>query len=168
MNIVDTAKALAQSYHAGQRRITGPDTDAAYLCTEPYVAHCERVAEVIEAQGHSPEVIAAAWLHDVLEDTECTPQTIAAECGPVVLAYVLQLTDHYTPAAYPERNRAWRKRQEAHRLALCCPEVRAIKRADIADNDAWIEAKGGDFAEVWRAEKAYLLGALRAADRPTP
>ncbi len=52
---------------------------------------------------------------------------------------------------------------DALRLALAAcrrSEVALIKRADIADNDLQIEAKGGQFAAVWREEKAFLLGLL--------
>ena len=60
--LIRKAREFAAMAHAGVfRRWTG----------EPYVEHPERVAARIAALGFSPEVIAAAFLHDVVEDT-CT------------------------------------------------------------------------------------------------
>ena len=53
------ASSIARKAHDGQFRRDG---------VTPYITHPEAVAKSLE--GEHPDVIAAAWLHDVLEDTE--------------------------------------------------------------------------------------------------
>jgi (p)ppGpp synthase/HD superfamily hydrolase len=55
------ASSIAKKAHDGQFRRDG---------ITPYITHPEAVAKSLE--GEHPDVIAAAWLHDVLEDTEVT------------------------------------------------------------------------------------------------
>ena len=57
--------------HEGQRRASG----------EPYIAHPVSVAELLRDLGGSAAMIAAGFLHDVVEDTDVTPETIEAEFG---------------------------------------------------------------------------------------
>ncbi|WP_299489884.1 bifunctional (p)ppGpp synthetase/guanosine-3',5'-bis(diphosphate) 3'-pyrophosphohydrolase [Acaryochloris sp. IP29b_bin.137] len=57
--------------HEGQRRASG----------EPYIAHPVSVAELLRDLGGSAAMIAAGFLHDVVEDTEVTPETIESEFG---------------------------------------------------------------------------------------
>lgn len=61
MNVVDKAKMVAHWFHAGQ-------TD---MANKPYVNHLRRVARPFESEGYQTSA-AVAWLHDVVEDTECT------------------------------------------------------------------------------------------------
>ena len=59
-NLIELASQLATEAHAGQYRRDG---------TTPYIEH---PAAVASRAPKSPESQAAAWLHDVLEDTELT------------------------------------------------------------------------------------------------
>ena len=59
-NIIEKAKQFATAAHAGQKRkYTGED----------YIVHPEHVASIIEEYGFDDNMIAAAWLHDTVEDT---------------------------------------------------------------------------------------------------
>ena len=58
-NIIDIAKEIATNAHKGLFRRDG---------ITPYITHPEAVAASLE--GEHPDVIATAWLHDVLEDTD--------------------------------------------------------------------------------------------------
>jgi len=62
---------------------------------EPYVVHLEEVATLSENWGAQENAIAAAWLHDIVED--CPPLTsveeIAALFGEGVASNVAELTD---------------------------------------------------------------------------
>src|SRR5688572_2066454 len=85
------ARGFAERAHAaiGQRRkYTG----------EPYIVHPIAVAELVRSVPHTPEMIAAALLHDVVEDTPVTLAQIEAEFGPVVADLVDWLTDVSRPA----------------------------------------------------------------------
>jgi len=63
--MIETAITLARFAHAGQFRRDGKT---------PYITHPEAVAGRLA--GESSEVICAAWLHDVLEDTAMTAETM--------------------------------------------------------------------------------------------
>jgi hypothetical protein len=58
--LVAAARSLAERAHATQRR---------KALNQPYISHLEAVAELLRTHGHDDELtIAAAYLHDVLED----------------------------------------------------------------------------------------------------
>jgi (p)ppGpp synthase/HD superfamily hydrolase len=55
---------------------------------EPYIVHPIAVAELVRSVPHTPEMIAAAYLHDVVEDTPVTIEEIREEFGPQVAELV--------------------------------------------------------------------------------
>lgn len=153
--VIARAIGIACTAHVGQiRKYTG----------EPYIVHPIAVAALVREVTDDPEVVAAAYLHDVLEDTEVTFEDLVAEVGPRVAAIVAQLTDVFTPQAYPHLGRAQRKALEADRMRHVSPEARLVKRADITDNSRDIEQHDPKFAVGWLAEKDAVLGALTHAE----
>jgi (p)ppGpp synthase/HD superfamily hydrolase len=48
---------------------------------QPYDAHLRAVAELVGTVSSDPEMLAAAWLHDVLEDTPATYEDVEREFG---------------------------------------------------------------------------------------
>ena len=80
--LVRLAAAVATQAHAQQHRRDG---------VTPYITHPEAVA--LRVRREPAEVIAAAWLHDVLEDTQETPASLRAAGLPeIVVAAVVVLT----------------------------------------------------------------------------
>jgi GTP diphosphokinase / guanosine-3',5'-bis(diphosphate) 3'-diphosphatase len=81
------AVKFAADKHRTQRR---KDADAS-----PYINHPIDVAEMLVRVGavNDPEIIAAALLHDTIEDTETSPEEIRIEFGEKVLSLVLEVTD---------------------------------------------------------------------------
>lgn len=65
--LVACAERIARAAHAGQTDKAG----------RPYIGHPQRVAAIVTARGGTPAAIAAAWLHDVLEDTDVTGADLA-------------------------------------------------------------------------------------------
>lgn len=125
----------------------------------PYHTHVLRVAELVSTRTPDREVLAAACLHDVLEDVEpknpdFSRERILLEFGQRVLDLVLELTDVYTKENHPDKNRKARKELEAQRLAHVSEEAKLIKRADLHDNNQSI--LGTSFEKTWLAEKARL------------
>lgn len=151
--IIKVAKEIATIAHSGQvRRGTH----------EPYIVHPEAVAKAVELKGGTQEQIAAAWLHDVIEDSNYTAQDLLDAGLPVsVVDIVVELTDIYTKEAFPGKNRKERKKLEAERISKISDEAKLVKLCDIADNDKTIELLGGQFAKLWRSEKAELLEVLK-------
>jgi len=72
------AYALADRAHAGQVRRSG----------EPYIVHPLAVAAIVGELGLDDLTIAAALLHDAVEDTRLTIEELAEEFGPVVTSIV--------------------------------------------------------------------------------
>jgi GTP pyrophosphokinase len=60
--LVERAYRVAERAHEGQKRASG----------EPYINHCLAVADILAEMRVPPEVVAAAILHDTVEDTSVT------------------------------------------------------------------------------------------------
>ncbi len=76
------AYEYAKAAHANQKRASG----------EPYFIHPCEVANILIDLGLDAATIAAALLHDVIEDTACTEEDIRKEFGEEVLALVSSVT----------------------------------------------------------------------------
>ena len=64
---------------------------------QPYDVHLKGVAELVAMVTDDEETIAAAWLHDTVEDTPATFEDIEREFGHGVKALVMELTDVSRP-----------------------------------------------------------------------
>lgn len=155
MSKIDLATELATKAHEGQvRKYVG----------EPYVQHPLRVAARVSRVPHATEeMVAAAILHDTVEDTDLTLEEIERALGPVVARYVDGLTDKFDAESAPGMNRKARKQAEAERLAKEPREVQVIKLADIADNLVGTDP-ADSFADVFLREKVTLMALIGHAD----
>jgi GTP pyrophosphokinase len=77
-DMIRRAWEYARRMHEGQMRLSG----------EPYVSHVAAVAQILADLGLDHEAIAAAILHDVVEDTRAGLDEIARDFGPRVAALV--------------------------------------------------------------------------------
>jgi (p)ppGpp synthase/HD superfamily hydrolase len=125
---------------------------------EPYVVHLMGVAFMVHAVGGTDEMVAAALLHDVVEDTPTTHADVLAEFGYVVAGYVEWLTDVSKPS---DGNRATRKMIDREHMRNAPPEAQTIKLADMIDNSDTILKYDPDFSRVYIKEKALLLPLLK-------
>ena len=71
---IHRAYSLGQRMHLGQFRKTG----------EPYISHPLAVTQILADYGLDADTLAAALLHDTVEDTEVTLEQVEAEFGPEV------------------------------------------------------------------------------------
>lgn len=92
--LVARAHALAEEAHRGQLR-KGDDT--------PAIDHPAEVARMLHGQGYGREVLAAALLHDVVEDCEVTLAEIERRFGGEVSALVAAMTADDSIADYDAR-----------------------------------------------------------------
>lgn len=129
--------------------------------SEPYPVHLQAVAELVASIGADPEVIAAAWLHDTIEDTPTTKAELDERFGPAVARLVGELTDVSQPA---NGNRAIRKFIDRGHLAKASPRAKTIKLADLVHNCQDICSHDPEFAKVYLTEMASLLEVLREGD----
>lgn len=123
---------FAARAHAGHTRRDG---------RTPYVAHVVRVAMIVrEVFGcDDPETIAAAYLHDTIEDTPTDRDDIERRFGAVVAGAVAALTKNMI---LPE---AEREPEYDARLAAADWRARLVKLADVYDNglDTLAESESG-------------------------
>lgn len=123
---------------------------------EPYWNHCQAVANIISTgMQYTPsnEMLAAAWLHDTVEDTGVTNNEIRERFGDVVADYVFFLTDPVMPGV----NRAGRKAATVARLNQASVHVKNIKLADMIDNGRSILVHDTHFAGTFIREKEVLV-----------
>lgn len=128
---------------------------------EPYWVHCHDVANIVHYVPHTEEMLAAAWLHDVLEDTQVLPEVIGNEFGEKVVDLVLWLTDVSTPN---DGNRSTRKEIDRQHSGAAPAEAQTIKLADLMSNSKTIVKHDPHFARVYLREKALLLDVLTKGD----
>lgn len=113
MNLVESARLLAYALHVHQKDKSGM----------AYILHPRRVALALARAGHRPEVVAAAWLHDAVEDTWVTVKRIREAFGDEVATLVSLLTrERGVPA------------EDYYAAIRTNPDALAIKLADIEDN----------------------------------
>jgi (p)ppGpp synthase/HD superfamily hydrolase len=151
-SMVDRARLFAIAAHGaiGQKR---------KYTNEPYYIHCFNVVRIMMSVGiQSNFGLAAAWLHDTVEDTALTIQDIEDEFGAKVAMLVSEVTD----VSKPEHgNRKQRKELDRCHLAVASPMGKSIKLADIIDNTATIVKYDPKFAQVYMKEKKALLEVLQ-------
>ena len=151
-HLVQRAIIFATQAHAGQmRKYTG----------EPYIVHPIEVMRIVSEVTSDPEVLAAAVLHDVVEDTPATITNIRIG----FTSRVAELVDDLTDVSKPEDgNRAFRKEKDRQHTAKASPEAKTIKLADLISNSKSIVKDDPNFAKVYMKEKAALLEVLTEGD----
>ncbi|MDA8139781.1 MAG: HD domain-containing protein [Desulfobacteraceae bacterium] len=149
-NLVNRARQFAAIAHQGQLR---KYTEA------PYIEHPEAVAAIVASVTADPCIIAAALLHDVVEDTPIQLDDIDRIFGHRVMELVEQVTDVSRPS---DGNRKARKDLDRLHLAKADPDGQTIKLADLIDNIGSIVSHDPGFARVYMAEKRELLAVLTA------
>ena len=129
---------------------------------EPYWKHPQAVARIVGSVICATEdMIAAAFLHDCVEDTGVTLEIVEDIFGRTVASYVNGLTDKSKPE---DGNRAVRKKIDRNWIAQQCHQVKTIKLADLIHNSESILKYDRDFARVYLPEKELLLEVLKEGD----
>ena len=159
MELLESIEEFARKSHGDQQRKYEPG---------PYIIHLVRVKNICLEYVNDEVVAAAALLHDVLEDTPVTKKELLEFLEPLaggrarkILDLVVELTDIYTKANYPQWNRRKRKAKEAERLGQTSPEAQTIKYTDILDNSTTISNAEDDFVYVYLAEARTLMKSMQ-------
>jgi guanosine-3',5'-bis(diphosphate) 3'-pyrophosphohydrolase len=151
-NLEQGAREFATRAHSGQKRkYTGED----------YIVHPAAVVEIVRTVPHTPDMLAAAWLHDVVEDCGVTRLEIQNAFGYFVAHMVGDLTDVSTLS---DGNRAARKAIDRDHTARAWWASKTIKLADLIHNTISICEHDLGFAKVYMAEKRLLLDVLAEGD----
>jgi len=129
--LIGNAVELAERAHREQTRASG----------EPYLAHAIAVADILAGLRMDHETLAAAILHDVVEDTSITLEDIAQACSPAVAHLVDGLTKMKVIGEYQAVEQGNKKEQikaeSLRKLLLAMAEdvrVVLIKLADRVHN----------------------------------
>jgi len=152
--LVQAAAEFARAAHAGvnqKHRYTG----------EPYAVHLETVAGLVAEVTDDPEVVAVAWLHDTVEDTETEVEEISENFGSRVARLVDDLTDVSRPE---DGNRKGRKNRDRTHLSHALPAAQTVKLADLIDNALSISAHDPAFARIYLDQMEELLEVLSRGD----
>lgn len=156
--LIARALAKATEAHAGQIRNGSGGL--------PYIEHPRMVAAALATRGYAEPTLAAALLHDVIEDSDTTIEDLRAEFGEEIGALVATLSDDESIESYRDR-----KDEHRSRVADVDGDALAIYAADKLTNmttlHAAIAAEGMRVAdeykvpiglklEVWEADAAML------------
>lgn len=155
-DILEKIIAFADNAHGDQKRKYTP---------EKYIVHPVRVMETCRKYDNRIEVLAAALLHDVLEDTPVSRQQIVEFLHTLlprtvvlkIATLVEELTDVFTKAAFPVLNRKARRSMEAERLQNVSADAQTIKYADIIDNSLDIQIHDPVFGRKYLKELKQIL-----------
>jgi (p)ppGpp synthase/HD superfamily hydrolase len=154
MTIVERARVFATAAHAAVGQVRK-------YTFEPYIVHPAEVAKIVKDAGGTEAMVAAAWLHDTVEDTGVTIETIRAEFGVEIAELVGWLTD----VSRPEHgNRAHRKALDRAHSAAAPAEAQTVKLADLIANTRSIMAHDEAFAKTYLEEKRLLLAVMTKGD----
>lgn len=139
--LVERALRIAARAHRGQTR---KQTDW------PYISHPAAVALILQRAGFDDDaLLAAAILHDVVEDTDYSPEQLAAEFPQDVCRYVAVLTERKTDGDGRKRPWADRKREHIEQVQSAPVAARAIVLADKLHNLGCTLIDLEDGAPVW-------------------
>jgi (p)ppGpp synthase/HD superfamily hydrolase len=150
MDVVQKAKNFALHAHRDHVRNDRART--------PYVHHLAEVAELVRASGGSQNEIAAAWLHDSVEDTSTSIEDIQREFGDDIAVIVTGVTDLPEWSSLSLQNR---KLRQAERIASATDSIKRVKLADQSSN---VEIVGRGYEFGIDNNLVYITGALRIAE----
>ena len=170
-DIVNRAAAFARKSHAGQTRKGAAQ--------EPYMSHVEEVADFVARHGGDDVAVAAAWLHDTVEDCAVALGELARLFGAEVAGVVDELTDDKSlPKARRKELQVINAPKKSDRAALVklgdkASNVRAVglsrpKDWDLARCQAYLDWAGAVAAGLpqalpeARAELALAMAGTRA------
>ena len=155
MCLYEKALKFATSAHEGQFRKYDPI---------PYIHHPIAVAEIVATyvKGYTEEMLAAAILHDVIEDCGVTEEDLSELFPESVVNMVSWLSN--PSKNFPELSRKERKKMDEEKLAKAPVEVMTIKLADLIHNSKTIIEMDPNFAKVWMAEKKSLVSRFEKGD----
>ena len=133
--LLDRAIVFAVRAHAGtERRGKG----------FPYIVHPMEAVEIVATMTPDQELLAAAALHDTVEDTDVTIEQIRTEFGERVASFVAAESDE--PHQRPDSVENWRARKQAaiDRLAHASRDAKIVALGDKLSN---MRAIARDYAE---------------------
>jgi guanosine-3',5'-bis(diphosphate) 3'-pyrophosphohydrolase len=162
--LIQKARRFAKLAHALVLNSQGQLGQRRKGTNEPYTKHLSEVARLVAESGGDEAQVAAAWLHDVVEDTPVPLSHIRTVFVPDVAELVQELTDNFTKHNYPGLHRHQRKAKELERLSNISDRAKTIKYADFVSNLESVSVLGPSFGEVYTREVADALSRMQGGD----
>ncbi|MBO4571564.1 MAG: bifunctional (p)ppGpp synthetase/guanosine-3',5'-bis(diphosphate) 3'-pyrophosphohydrolase, partial [Bacteroidales bacterium] len=133
--LLDRAIVFAVKAHAGtERRGKG----------FPYIVHPMEAVEIVSTMTTDQELLAAAALHDTVEDTPVTVEQIRAEFGPRIADLVASESDTFEEGVSEEDSWHARKQAAIDRLARASHDAKIVALGDKLSN---MRAIARDYAQ---------------------
>lgn len=133
--LLDRAIIFAVKAHSGtERRGKG----------YPYIVHPLEAVEIVSTMTSDQELLAAAALHDTVEDTPVTVEQIRAEFGPRIASLVAAESDQMVEGV--SESDSWHDRKQA-----------AITRLAAAGRDAKMVALGDKLSNMRAIARDYAM-----------
>jgi (p)ppGpp synthase/HD superfamily hydrolase len=144
--IQELAKNFAQQKHAGQLR---------KFSKNPYIEHPIKVAQIIKENKKSHkinELLAAALLHDILENTKTTEIELKKNFGKLITSLVKELTSEKE-----NLKKIGKKEYLAKKMINLSSWALVIKLADRLDNVSDLNNCSKEFKEKYTKETKFIL-----------
>jgi len=153
-SLLTSAYLLAERGHHGQvRKFTG----------DPYIVHPVRVAIAVATYSFvTSNMVAAAEMHDLLEDTDVKPEEIEIATNAEVLELVQELTNPSKGSKLPRAERKQIDRDHLRRVSLA---AKIIKMLDRIDNLYEMVGASNSFKTMYCKESFLLLDAIAMANK---
>ena len=158
-------RAIRLAEHAHRTRSKGPQ----YRKAPPgedrpyYFVHCAEVAWMLSAADYDDELVAAAYLHDTVEDTDMTADELEIEIGSK------RVRDLVEAVSETDKLLSWEKRHGKYleRLKTADPDVLLLscadKTANLIDMSQWLE-KGYKTDDFTSRDHRTQLSKVEALD----
>lgn len=155
MDIKEQAKIFAINAHRNQVRKNEPD--------KPMIIHPISVGNMLESYGYDDEVVAAGYLHDVVEDTKYTIEDIEKNFGKKVANLVFT-------ASEPDKTKSWEERKQhtidttktlplENKLIICADKINNLEDIMIKfqkyEKRDFSLFKRGEEKQKWYYENIY-------------
>jgi GTP pyrophosphokinase len=148
--LAERAREIAERVHRDQKRKSG----------EPYVTHPIAVADIVKKykkSKHLDEILAAAYLHDSLEDTSLSEQSIKKAFGDTVYNLVKELTSNKEHI-----NLKGKTEYLINKMTTMSSWALVIKLADRMHNTSDLKTATPEFRKKYIKETKAILDALEA------
>lgn len=148
--LIESAKLFATECHKNQKR---------KFTNEPYIIHPQEVSEMVAKIGGSPEMVAASWLHDVVEDCGIKIEEIRRRFGDKVSNLVSELT---TPGNIDSGKKS---EYIAKKMETMSSDGLTIKLCDRLNNVSGFKTAAPNFISKYVPKTKFIMDSIEASGR---
>ena len=155
MDIKEKAKMFAIQAHMGQVRKSEPD--------KPMIVHPIGVGQLLESFGYDDHVVAAGYLHDVVEDTKYTIEDIEKAFGKDIANLVMGASEPDKSLSWEDRKRhtieETKKLPLRNKLVICADKINNLEdlflKFEKSGNRDFSAFKRGEKLQEWYYTSIY-------------